>query len=146
MYESGNNPTFNPVVVDGTMYVGAQNAIVAHGQDLFGNSIVALDARTGKRLWHFQMAHHDLWDYDTPTAPKLLTVKHDGKNVASCQPEKTENSQLKTCGARSTPGVGHPPLQGLPSNWRKGATRKNARNVAATDEGYRECCSQQNRR
>ena len=52
-----------------------------HGQNLFGNSIVALDARTGKLKWHFQMVHHDLWDYDTPTAPKLLTVKHDGKNV-----------------------------------------------------------------
>lgn len=52
-----------------------------HGNDLFGNSLVALDARTGKRLWHFQMVHHDLWDYDIPTAPKLLTVKHNGKNV-----------------------------------------------------------------
>ena len=60
-----------------------------HGQDLFGNSIVALDARAGKRLWHFQTVHHDLWDYDLPTAPKLLTVKHDGKNVdVVAQPTK----------------------------------------------------------
>jgi glucose dehydrogenase len=60
-----------------------------HGQDLFGNSIVALDARTGKRLWHFQTVHHDLWDYDLPTAPKLLTVRHDGKNVdVVAQPTK----------------------------------------------------------
>ena len=60
-----------------------------HGQDLFGNSIVALDARTGKRLWHFQTVHHDLWDYDLPAAPKLLTVKHDGKNVdVVAQPTK----------------------------------------------------------
>ena len=60
-----------------------------HGQDLFGNSIVALDARTGKKLWHFQTVHHDLWDYDLPTAPKLLTVKHDGKNVdVVAQPTK----------------------------------------------------------
>ena len=51
------------------------------GDNLFGNSLVALDARTGKRLWHFQMVHHDLWDYDLPVAPKLITVKHDGKNV-----------------------------------------------------------------
>jgi quinoprotein glucose dehydrogenase len=55
--------------------------VYRHGNDLFGNSVVALDARTGKRLWHFQTVHHDLWDYDIPTAPKLLTVKHDGKNV-----------------------------------------------------------------
>ena len=51
------------------------------GNDLFGNSLLALDIRTGKRLWHFQLVHHDLWDYDLPAAPKLLTVKHDGKNV-----------------------------------------------------------------
>jgi glucose dehydrogenase len=51
------------------------------GNNLFGDSLVALDARTGKRLWHFQIVHHDLWDYDLPIAPKLLTVKHDGKMV-----------------------------------------------------------------
>jgi len=51
------------------------------GNNLFGNSIVALDARTGKRLWHFQAIHHDLWDYDFPQAPKLLTVRHDGRDV-----------------------------------------------------------------
>jgi quinoprotein glucose dehydrogenase len=51
------------------------------GANLFANSIVALDARTGKRLWHFQLVHHDLWDYDTTAAPQLLTVMHDGKSV-----------------------------------------------------------------
>lgn len=60
-----------------------------HGNNLFGNSVLALDARTGKRLWHFQAVHHDLWDYDFPTAPKLLTVRHDGKNVdILAQPSK----------------------------------------------------------
>ena len=52
-----------------------------HGANLFGNSIVALDAKTGKRIWHFQTVHHDLWDYDLANAPKLLTVKHDGRDV-----------------------------------------------------------------
>ena len=51
------------------------------GANLFGDCLLALDARTGKRLWHFQMVHHDIWDYDNPTAPKLLTVRHDGKTV-----------------------------------------------------------------
>jgi quinoprotein glucose dehydrogenase len=51
------------------------------GAGLFGNSLLALDARTGKRLWHFQAVHHDLWDYDLTTAPKLLTVRHEGKPV-----------------------------------------------------------------
>jgi quinoprotein glucose dehydrogenase len=51
------------------------------GANLFADSLLALDARTGKRLWHFQMVHHDIWDYDNATAPKLLTVQHDGKPV-----------------------------------------------------------------
>jgi glucose dehydrogenase len=51
------------------------------GANLFGNSLVALDARTGKRLWHFQLVHHDLWDYDTTAAPQLLTVTHEGRRV-----------------------------------------------------------------
>ena len=51
------------------------------GNNLFGNCLLALDARTGKRLWHFQTVHHDLWDYDLTAAPKLLTVRHDGKPI-----------------------------------------------------------------
>jgi quinoprotein glucose dehydrogenase len=51
------------------------------GANLFGNSLLALDARTGKRLWHFQAVHHDLWDYDLTTAPKLMTVSHEGRMV-----------------------------------------------------------------
>lgn len=51
------------------------------GMNLFANCLIALDARTGKRLWHFQMIHHDLWDYDMTAAPQLLTVMHDGKPV-----------------------------------------------------------------
>jgi quinoprotein glucose dehydrogenase len=51
------------------------------GDNLFGNSLVALDARTGTRKWHFQTVHHDLWDYDLAAAPKLLTVRHEGRTV-----------------------------------------------------------------
>ncbi len=51
------------------------------GANLFADCLLALDARTGKRLWHFQMVHHDIWDYDDNTAPKLLTVRHEGKSV-----------------------------------------------------------------
>ena len=51
------------------------------GNNLFANSILALDAKTGKRLWHYQTVHHDLWDYDIPLAPKLMTVKKDGKDI-----------------------------------------------------------------
>ena len=51
------------------------------GNNLFGNCLIAIDARTGERLWHFQTVHHDLWDYDLASAPKLLTVRHQGKPV-----------------------------------------------------------------
>jgi len=48
------------------------------GANLFGNCLLALDARTGRRLWHFQTVHHDLWDYDNVSAPQLITVRHNG--------------------------------------------------------------------
>jgi len=51
------------------------------GANLFGDCLIALDARTGKRLWHFQAVHHDLWDYDNTSAPQLITVMHKGKKV-----------------------------------------------------------------
>ena len=51
------------------------------GDNLFSTSLIALDVKTGKRLWHFQMVHHDIWNYDTPTAPVLLDVVMDGKTV-----------------------------------------------------------------
>lgn len=49
------------------------------GMNLFSDCLLALDANTGKRLWHFQMTHHDLWDYDLTAAPQLIQVKHNGK-------------------------------------------------------------------
>jgi quinoprotein glucose dehydrogenase len=51
------------------------------GQNLFANCILALDARTGKRRWHFQTVHHDLWDLDNVSAPLLVTVRHNGRKV-----------------------------------------------------------------
>ena len=51
------------------------------GNNLFANSLIAIDANTGKRIWHFQAIHHDLWDYDFPQAPKLLTIHKDGKTI-----------------------------------------------------------------
>jgi quinoprotein glucose dehydrogenase len=58
-------------------YYGADR----HGANLFSDCLLALDARTGKRLWHFQMVHHDLWDYDPTAAPQLITVRKDGKKI-----------------------------------------------------------------
>ncbi len=51
------------------------------GQGLFGNSLVALNAATGKLLWYYQMVHHDLWDYDLPAPPNLLTLHRAGREI-----------------------------------------------------------------
>jgi quinoprotein glucose dehydrogenase len=55
------------------------------GQNLFGNSLVALNAKTGKRIWHYQITHHDLWDRDLPCPPNLITVTHHGPDGSSRQ-------------------------------------------------------------
>ncbi len=52
-----------------------------HGNGLFGESLVCLDAKTGKRVWHFQMVHHGNWDYDPPAGPVLCDIKVDGKPI-----------------------------------------------------------------
>jgi quinoprotein glucose dehydrogenase len=60
------------------------------GDNLFANSILALDAATGKRIWHYQTVHHDVWDRDLPTAPALVTITKDGKRIeAIAQPTKS---------------------------------------------------------
>ncbi len=67
VYVPTGSPTYD--------YYGADRI----GANLFGTSIVALDARTGRRLWHFQMVHHDLWDFDNNAAPQLTTIRHNGR-------------------------------------------------------------------
>ncbi len=52
-----------------------------HGDNLFANCVLALDARTGRRIWHFQGVRHDVWDWDFPSAPSLVTVQRNGKSV-----------------------------------------------------------------
>ena len=60
------------------------------GANLFANTLVAVDAATGKLKWHFQTVHHDLWDYDLPPQPTLVDVVHDGKKIpALIQTTKT---------------------------------------------------------
>jgi quinoprotein glucose dehydrogenase len=75
-------PTGNPT---NDFYGGARL-----GKGLYGNSLLAINAETGKLLWHFQMVHHDVWDMDNPAAPALITVIHEGKKVdAVAQTTKT---------------------------------------------------------
>ena len=51
------------------------------GQNLFANSLLCLDARTGQRKWHFQITHHDIWDRDLPAPPNLVTLRRAGKTI-----------------------------------------------------------------
>lgn len=51
------------------------------GNNLYGNCLLALEAATGKLIWYYQLVHHDLWDYDLPAPPNLLTVTHEGKQI-----------------------------------------------------------------
>jgi quinoprotein glucose dehydrogenase len=51
------------------------------GANLFADCLIALDARTGKRLWHFQTVHHDIWDLDNNSAPQLTTIRKDGRTI-----------------------------------------------------------------
>ncbi|HLT63993.1 MAG TPA: PQQ-binding-like beta-propeller repeat protein [Pseudohongiella sp.] len=64
----------NPPTID---YYGGHTP----GDNLYGTSIIALNASTGERVWHFQFVHHDVWNYDTPTAPVLLDVNINGRKV-----------------------------------------------------------------
>lgn len=59
------------------------------GENLFANCILALNARTGERMWHYQVVHHDIWDYDVPCPPNLVQVEVEGKIIdAVAQPTK----------------------------------------------------------
>lgn len=51
------------------------------GQNLFANSILALNARTGERIWHFQVVHHDIWDRDLPAPPNLVSIHREGRDI-----------------------------------------------------------------
>lgn len=62
--------------VGGDFYGGLRK-----GANLYSNSLVALDAATGKYIWHYQVVHHDLWDRDLAANPNLVTIKHNGKNI-----------------------------------------------------------------
>ena len=54
-----------------------------HGANLFANTMLALDAHTGKRIWHYQLVHHDIWDRDPPAPPNLVTIEKEGQQIES---------------------------------------------------------------
>jgi quinoprotein glucose dehydrogenase len=101
------------------------------GANLFAESIIALDARTGKRVWHFQGVHHGLWDYDFPCAPVLVDITVKGKKIkALAQPSKQAYLYVldratgkpiwpiieKPVAAGDVPGEWYSPTQPMPLN------------------------------
>ena len=87
---TGNTGVWAPISVDPELgraylpvetptddYYGGQRL----GSNLFGNSVVCVDLETGKRIWHYQITHHDIWNYDLPSAPVLVNMTVDGKPV-----------------------------------------------------------------
>lgn len=88
--ESGGANNWSGMAVDaarGLVFVPTGSAAAdfyganRHGDNLFANTLLALDARTGKRVWHFQAVRHDIWDRDFPAPPNLVTVTRGGKTV-----------------------------------------------------------------
>jgi glucose dehydrogenase len=87
---TGDVSSWAPMSADlerGIVYIPTNPPTIDHfsgfrpGDNLFGTSLIALDARTGERVWHFQLVRNDLWNYDTPTAPILLDLTVDGVEV-----------------------------------------------------------------
>jgi quinoprotein glucose dehydrogenase len=87
---TGDISSWAPMSADpelGLVYIVTNGATIDYyggfhpGDNLFSTSIIALDANTGQRRWHYQMVHHDIWNYDTPAAPILMDVNVNGRQV-----------------------------------------------------------------
>jgi quinoprotein glucose dehydrogenase len=87
---TGDVSSWAPMAADpelGLVYIVTNGATIDYyggfhpGDNLFSTSVIALDAETGERRWHYQFVHHDVWNYDTPTAPVLMDVSVDGREV-----------------------------------------------------------------
>ncbi len=87
---TGDISSWAPMSADpelGLVYIPTNGATIDYyggfrpGNTLFSTSLIALDVKTGQRKWHYQMVHHDIWNYDTPTAPLLMDVTVNGKRI-----------------------------------------------------------------
>jgi quinoprotein glucose dehydrogenase len=72
-----NGLLYLPISGPGANYYGGDRP----GANLFGNSLVAVDLKTGKYKWHYQFVHHELWDYNLPPSPSLIDIQKDGKTI-----------------------------------------------------------------
>ena len=87
---TGNAGFWAPVTADpelGLFYIATESPTSDYyggyrpGNNLYANSVLALEAKTGKRAWHFQVTHHDIWDFDLPTAPILADITVEGRPI-----------------------------------------------------------------
>ena len=87
---TGDVSSWAPMAADpdlGLVYIPTNGPTIDYyggfspGDNLYATTLIALDASTGERAWHYQMVHHDIWNYDTPTAPILMDVNVDGREI-----------------------------------------------------------------
>jgi quinoprotein glucose dehydrogenase len=110
------------------------------GDNLFGEALVCLDARTGKRVWHYQFVRHGLWDYDLPAAPNLIDVTVDGRRVKAVAQvtkqgfafvfDRVTGAPLWPIEDRPAPGSSVPGEQSRRSRSRRGPRRSRSRACA----------------
>lgn len=124
---TGNASVWAPMSADeklGLVYLPIESATGdryggdRHGENLYANSLVALDVRTGKMRWHYQLIHHDIWDWDTPTAPVLANLP-DGRQLV-VQPTKQAFAYVfdRQTGKPVWPIVERPvPQTDVPGEW-----------------------------
>ncbi len=127
---TGNAGAWAPITGDealGRVYVPVESATGDYygghrpGNNLYANSLVCLDAKTGKRIWHYQFSHHDIWDFDLPGPPVLLDVTLDGKRIPAVA-VATKQSWVfafnRMTGAPLWPIVERPVIRGnIPGEW-----------------------------
>ncbi|MEX0618997.1 MAG: PQQ-binding-like beta-propeller repeat protein [Pseudohongiellaceae bacterium] len=98
---TGDVSSWAPISADpeaGIVYIPTNGATIDYyggfrpGDNLFSTSLIALDVRTGERVWHYQMVHHDIWNYDNPTVPVLLDVNLPGRGQIPAIAQVTKQS------------------------------------------------------
>ena len=142
---TGDISSWAPMSADparGLVYIPTNGATVDYfggfrpGDNLFGTSVIALDVKTGKRVWHHQLVKHDIWNYDTPTAPILMDVTVDGKRIPGLF-QITKQSWVysydRTTGKPIWPFVDRPAPQSLVPTEKLAATQPHVTKPAPYD-------------
>ena len=102
---TGDVSSWAPMSADpsrGLVYIPTNGATIDYyggfrpGDNLFSTSLIALDVKTGKRVWHQQLVKHDIWNYDTPTAPVLLDVNVNGNRIPGCSRSRSSRGCTPT--------------------------------------------------